>query len=362
MLFPVALKVLAILSAVLVSLTTTSAHSSSHYQLAVRSIDGLPIQANHPTILCLDVHDRSGHSLLHPLRLRQLHTRLLHIVFLPATYSSVLHVHLEDYPALYRAFLTSDRCAAVNVTLPSAGRWVVGVNAWPQVEPDMVTVSNVIDVAGSPSNAVFPLDIQPLQLVQPLPLQPGQSYTAAIQRSERVAPRDGDLVINVQLDRNERPILENVCCPLALAVSDTISKQPVVDLLPLLTLPAHLFLFHYNSSTHAYYFHHLHAHNSQLTQPLHCSDDSPPHDSTQTANEQHMTSMDGMDGMGGMDGMEVSDREEQFGPVVAASGVRFECAGRWMIVGQMRRAGATANATSDGELLTVTMDVLVMQK
>ena len=327
-----------------------SAVDNSQYQLLVTSEDGSLIQAGLPTILCLDVTGVSGHSLLHPLHLRQLHSRLLHIVFLPATYSSVLHVHLEDYPALYHAYLTSKHCAAVNVTLPSAGRWVVGVNLWPTHSRSVITTSAVIDVVGSTAATPmvdFPIDTRSRQLVQPLPLQHGQRYTAAVQRSTLVEPNNRTVLIDVQLDGNKRPVTAGVCCPLALSVSTAEGGERVDDLLPLLTLPAHLFLFYFNSSTNEYHFHHMHAHNSHHPSPASCSTD-------------RMDEMAGMEGMLHVDGVDSAERQdaaERFGPIVWTAGVQFDCPGRWMVIGQLRRAGA-GDTTSDGDLLTVSMDVI----
>ena len=342
---------------VLASATAQTPSNPFEHQLTIRSSDGSVIEAGMPTILCLDIKQSNGRSLLYPIRLRQLHTRLLHIVLIPATYSAVLHVHLEDYPALFHAYLASDHCAAVNVTLPSAGRWVVGVNLWAVDQSDMTTVSTVIDVTGRPAVAPFPLDTQSQQIVQPLPLQHGQSYTAAVQRSKLLTPQTGDLVIDVQLDRDQRPVRAKECCPLALSVFDATTKQPVVDLLPLLSLPAHLFLFHYNSSTNEYFFHHLHAHSLNKPASAHCSADGM-HGMAAMAgvHEQHMHDMESVDGMVMSGG---ATAEQRFGSMVEASGVKFDCAGRWMIVGQLRK-GDTMNETSDGELLTVTMDVMVV--
>ena len=321
--------------------------SQSSYQLDVRSRDGSPIQAAVPAILCMDVSDGSGHSLLHPLRLHQQHSRLLHIVLVPATYSAVLHVHIEDYPAFFYANPTSDRCTAINVTLPSAGRWVVGVHLWPVDEPSMVTVSVVVDVAGGPVVADFPIDTRSLQVVQPLPLQHGQAYTAAVQRATASALSSRSVVVDVRLDNDHRPVAAGVCCPLALSVSDATTREPIDDLLPLLSLPAHLFLFHYNSSTNEYHFHHLHARAAHQSAVLSCSAGGV-HDMTAMAGMKHMAGMD-------RDGVSV---DEKFGPWVEAAGVRFDCPGRWLVIGQLRRASA-ANDSSNGELLTVTMDVRV---
>ena len=321
------------------------------YSLHVTTNDGLSIQAGLPTVLCVDIADASEHSLLHPLRLRPLHCRLLHIVLLPATYSSVLHVHLEDYPAFYDAYLASDHCAAINVTLPSAGCWVVGVDLWPADAPSMVTATAVLDVVGGAAVRDYPVDARPRQVVTPLPLQHGQRYTAAVQRGAVARVNDRTALIDVQLDGDKRPIGAAECCPLTLSVSTAQGNERVDDLLPLLTLPAHLFLFHFNASTGDYRFHHLHAHASHLASRGLCL----------AAGEDGMAGMTGMSDMQHMDGMDTMEShtvDERFGPTVQAGGVRFDRPGRWMVVGQLRRAGAD-NATSDGELLTVMIDVIV---
>ena len=336
-----------------VVLTTAAVHipaSRPTHQLRVWSYDGSVIRASFPSILCMDVQDSFGSDELHPLRLQQLHSRLLHIVFIPATYSSVLHVHLEDYPDLFHAYLTSDQCAAVNVTLPSAGRWLVGVNIWPTDAPSMVTTSVVIDVDGDPVGTDFPVDTHSSQVVQPLQLQPNQIYSAAVQRSTPTTSTNRSVIIDVQLDRDERPIRAGACCPLALSVSTSDTKQPVEDLLPLLTLPAHLFLFYYNSSTHEYYFHHLHAPSAHDSLPAHCSAHAMG-SMMPTMDVRHVPVMNGM-------GEQSYTAKEKFGPMVQAASVQFDCPGRWLIIGQLRRA-SDKGETSDGELLTVMMDVMV---